>query len=265
MSKTISIRLTRLKPKQYHNQLKYDRRENQHTPNYIDKSRSVENVIIIDSKWAHITGYEYLDYLNQYRQKVFENGKSELKRNRKLAKNNNLAYSGIITFGTEAQKIVTVDRERLNQLYANVVKRICEEYDTGCIQLVAHWDEQAPHAHFVLRMMRKDATLVNLKQNDMRRIQDIAGEVCKEMGYDISRGKSKEERIHDGEPMYKYIHRSVRELHYMLPKAVEEKEKELKSLEEEVAQLSTIKQNLTDEIRNLKEQRDRLFKDIKKS
>ena len=262
MSKTISVRLSRLKPNKYHNQLKHDRRDNKYIPKYIDKNRSGENVVIIDSKLAHITGYQYLEYLNKHRQHIFESGESGLKRKRLLTKNNNIAYSGIITFGTEAQKIVMADRERLKQLYENVVKRICQEYGTGCIQLIAHFDEQAPHAHFILRMMRKDGTLLNLKQKDMKRIQDIAGEVCREMGFDIARGKPKEERIRDGEPMHKYVHRSVRELHHVLPNAIEEREAEKNRLEEEIARLTTVKQNLVNEIRDLEEKRDKRIKDI---
>lgn len=262
MSKTISVRLSRLKPNKYHNQLKHDRRDNKYIPKYIDKNRSGENVVIIDSKLAHITGYQYLEYLNKHRQHIFESGESGLKRKRLLTKNNNIAYSGIITFGTEAQKIVMADRERLKQLYENVVKRICQEYGTRCIQLIAHFDEQAPHAHFILRMMRKDGTLLNLKQKDMKRIQDIAGEVCREMGFDIARGKPKEERIRDGEPMHKYVHRSVRELHHVLPNAIEEREAEKNRLEEEIARLTTVKQNLVNEIRDLEEKRDKRIKDI---
>ncbi len=203
-----------------------------------------------------------MEYLNKHRQHIFESGESGLKRKRLLTKNNNIAYSGIITFGTEAQKIVMADRERLKQLYENVVKRICQEYGTGCIQLIAHFDEQAPHAHFILRMMRKDGTLLNLKQKDMKRIQDIAGEVCREMGFDIARGKPKEERIRDGEPMHKYVHRSVRELHHVLPNAIEEREAEKNRLEEEIARLTTVKQNLVNEIRDLEEKRDKRIKDI---
>jgi len=251
-----------LKPNKYHNQLKHDRRDNKYIPKYIDKNRSGENVVIVDSKLAHITGYQYLEYLNKHRQHIFENGESGLKRKRLLTKNNNIAYSGIITFGTEAQKIVMADRERLKQLYENVVKRICQEYGTGCIQLIAHFDEQAPHAHFILRMMRKDGTLLNLKQKDMKRIQDIAGEVCREMGFDIARGKPKEERMRDGEPMHKYVHRSVRELHHVLPNAIEEREAEKNRLEEEIARLTTVKQNLVNEIRDLEEKRDKRIKDI---
>jgi len=56
-----------------------------------------------------------LEYLNKHRQHIFESGESGLKRKRLLTKNNNIAYSGIITFGTEAQKIVMADRERLKQ------------------------------------------------------------------------------------------------------------------------------------------------------
>ena len=251
-----------MKPNKYHNQLKHDRRDNKYIPKYIDKNRSGENVVIVDSKLAHITGYQYLEYLNKHRQHIFENGESGLKRKRLLTKNNNIAYSGIITFGTEAQKIVMADRERLKQLYENVVKRICQEYGTGCIQLIAHFDEQAPHAHFILRMMRKDGTLLNLKQKDMKRIQDIAGEVCREMGFDIARGKPKEERMRDGEPMHKYVHRSVRELHHVLPNAIEEREAEKNRLEEEIARLTTVKQNLVNEIRDLEEKRDKRIKDI---
>lgn len=257
------MRLSRLKPNQYHNQLKHDRRENRYIPKYIDKSRIGENVIIVDTKSAHITGYEYLNYLNKHRQDIFESGESGLKRKRLLTKNNNIAYSGVITFGREAQEIVMKDRERLKLLYANIVRRICQEYGTRCIQLVAHFDEQAPHAHFVLRMMYKDGTLLDLKQKDMKHIQDIAGEVCREMGFDITRGKSKEERIRDGEPMHTYVHRSVRELHNSLPNAIEEKEVELKNLEESITELKMVKQGLVDEIQSLEEQRDKKINDIK--
>lgn len=262
MSKTVSVRLSRLKPNQYHNQLKHDRRESKYIPKYIDKSRIGENVVIFDSKLAHITGYEYLNLLNKHRQNIFQSGESGLKRKRLLTKNNNIAYSGVITFGKEAQEIVMKDRERLKLLYANIVRRICQEYGTRCIQLIAHFDEQAPHGHFVLRMMRKDGTLLDLKQKDMKRIQDIAGEVCREMGFDITRGKPKDERIRDGEPMHTYVHRSVRELHNSLPNAIEEKEVIVKDLEDQISRLTAQKEMLIDEIRKLEEQRDKKISDI---
>jgi len=113
-----------------------------------------------------------------------------------------------------------------------------------------------------MNKFKQDGSTINLKKQDLKRFQDIAGQVCSEFGLPISRGTPKEERIAAGEPAHKYLHKTVSELHYSLPKAIEDEEKRLEEIEKDIASRERYLEQLEREIEELEKVRQKRLQDI---
>lgn len=132
-----------------------------------------------------------------------------------IRSNQNLAYSGIITFGIEAQKIfeaLTVERQ--DAALREVSQRVADKFNTKLSGLVVHCDESALHAHFqVLGMGENGVVLSSLvKRGALRDVQTIAAEVMGEYAPGIERGTSRRKRIEAGETYAETVHRQVKNL-----------------------------------------------------
>ena len=236
MSLTVSVRTEYVNAKKLAFQQKHDRRERKRIPHYINPELSRLNECVIDKGFS---AKELLETNRAVRQKAVEEGRCPLKRIRRIKDTDAIAYRGIITWGTEAQKIInSLDGETQKKLYLEIARRISKEAGVPLLSLYIHRDEQAPHAHFTMNKFKRDGSTINLKKQDLKRFQDIAGEVCRDFGLPITRGIPKEQRVAAGEPVWNYLHKTVRELHDSLPREIELRKKELKELEEDIARKS---------------------------
>jgi len=124
---------------------------------------------------------------------------------------------GIITFGTEAQAIFeALSVKEQDQRFKDVALAVSKETGLELKGLVVHRDEEAVHAHFFLRGYRYDVETgreepSHFSKKDFSRIQDVAGEVVKDLG--ITRGAYVGERIANGDSLAQTRHRDVRSLH----------------------------------------------------
>jgi len=241
-------------------QQKHDGRERKRIPHYINPELSRLNECVIDKG---ISAKELLETNRAVRQKAVEEGRCPLKRIRSIKNTDAIAYRGIITWGTEAQKIInSLDGETQKKLYLEIARRISKEAEVPLLSLYIHRDEQAPHAHFTMNKFKRDGSTVNLKKQDLKRFQDIAGEVCGEFGLPISRGVPKEQRIAEGAPAWEYLHKTVRELHESLPKELEMKEQELRQIEADLKRRRDELDAVRREIEELEEARKKRLKDV---
>ncbi len=242
MSLTVSVRIEYVNVKKYDFQMRHDRRERKTLPKYINRELSGENEAVLDKK---LSGKELLQTARELREKT------PGKRYR-VKDDAAVAYRGVITWGTEAQKVIgSLDKEKQKELYREIAERISKEAGLPLISLYVHRDEQAPHAHFTMYKFDAAGRSVSLKRPDLKRFQDIAGEVCRDFGLPITRGIPKEQRVAAGEPVWNYLHKTVRELHDSLPREIELRKKELRELEEDIARKSRERDAFRREIEEL--------------
>lgn len=195
----VSVRIEPLNSRGYSAQIAHDYRTK--VPNYIDQSKTHLNV---NTKKPR-TLAERLEV-------------HEKETGRTVRKDARIAYSGIITFSTEAQETIkALDVERQKELYAEVAKSISKQLDVDLMYLSIHNDETSPHCHFMFKPYTKtDRKSLRLNPKDLSRLQDTAGDAIFKLGYDISRGKKKSVRVKDAiknNEIANIKHRNVRELH----------------------------------------------------
>ncbi len=260
MSLTVSVRVEYVNAKKFSFQQRHDRRELKKPPHYINPELSHLNECALDKGFS---GKELLELNRAVRQKAVEEGRCPLRHPKKIKNDAAIAFRGVITWGTQAQKIIKeVDNETQKKLYLEIARRIAKETNTTLLSLYIHRDEQAPHAHFMMNKLRSDGTTIKFNKQDLRRFQDIADEVCKAFDLPISRGVPKEQRIAGGAPVWEYLHKTIRELHDSLPKELELKEQELKQVETDLVRRKSELNALRMEIEGLEKARQQRLKDI---
>lgn len=260
MSMTVSVRLEYVNAKNYDFQRRHDMRACKKMPSYINAELSKNNEVI---EKISLSGKELAELNNAQRMKAIKEGKSSVKQARKITPDMAVAFRQIITFGTDAQEhIRKLDNETQKKLYLAIAERIASEIGSKVLYVAIHRDEQAPHAHAMMNKYRQDGSAIRLNRQDLKRLQDIAGDVCKEFGLPITRGVPKEERVASGEPAYKYLHHSVRDLHYRLPKDIGDKEKKVEELNQNITSCRNRLDDIRKEIEELEKIRQKRLQDV---
>jgi hypothetical protein len=172
--KYISIRIAPLNGRGYSGQIAHDFRSK--TPAYVDREKTHLN----------ITTDRPLSLKDRLAKQAEETGRT-------VRKDARVAYSGIITFSTDAQDTIRyMDTETQKQLYASVAKALSDKADAGLIYMAIHNDEGSPHAHFMLKpYTRTDRKALRLNPKDLSALQDCAGDAIAKFGLGITRGKKK--------------------------------------------------------------------------
>ena len=202
-------------------------------PSYIQADMSDKNSVIISPPIPSVVRDEMATARAKNRQQ-------------KLSKSARIFIAGVISFGKEAQatlgKMPENEQERSAQdaVLLRIAERIARESGHPLIGLVVHRDESSVHAHFTLRGFRSEAGKEipwRFPPQFMSHLQDAAAEEVAHLG--IERGKRKIDRIRDGEPKSKWVHRSVRELHEDLPKEIEALREKITALNEDIEKAET--------------------------
>lgn len=202
MDEYVSVRVEPCNAQKYAN---YASEANRHkVPSYVDKDKLKEN------RYAGktLTSDELRDYIADLR-------KSKNKQN--LRKDARLAFAGIITFSHEAQEVFNaLDKKEQANIYMDITNAIAKRHNTRALSIALHADETAPHAHFMICAYDRDGNALRLNPKHTSELQDIAGEVLKQHGTTITRGKTIAERLEEArltgeEPNIK--HKTVHELH----------------------------------------------------
>lgn len=201
MSMTISIRIKPLKSATIRGQLGHDFRQGVQ-PRYVDAPRSVLNTASAQPTHS--------DLIDHARAKCARPPRSDWSP----------CWSGIVTFGTDGQHIIdalpAVEQDRL---YKQISQRISDYLKVDLHYISVHRDESAPHCHFMICGINNETgKSIRPKPQDLKRLQDIAGECCAHLN--ITRGVEKSVRIARGEDYSKTIHRSVKQLHQDLPREI---------------------------------------------
>ena len=196
MSMSVSIRLEHRESGRAAGQRNHDLRTGR-IPSYVDRARTQHNSVLIEPK-----DEDGLRALIAERR----TGKK-----RALKSNASLACTGILTFGTEAQSVMSkLSVDEQNALILRSCEDVARKLDNTLSGLVVHRDEQAIHAHLQMSSWTLSGKAVStvINRELASELQDVAATAFESIG--ISRGIKKEERIKNGE---KPKHKSVRELH----------------------------------------------------
>lgn len=145
---------------------------------------------------------------------------------------------GIITFGTEAQKVFeALDRRTQNEAFTAVAEGIAQALKTNLVGLVVHRDETSTHAHFDLVAVNTEGHPISQvnSQSDFGRLQDLAAEIIARFAPQIERGNKKYDRLKAGATYSDTVHKSVKKLHEDLPLEIEAKQLALAKLNRNIA------------------------------
>jgi hypothetical protein len=154
------------------------------------------------------------------------------KTGKKWRKNSKQYITGVISFSDYANAHKTQDLESLDKSAADFLKSFKEQYnlrEDALVYLIRHSDEISQHYHFTVLNQDKDGNTLNKRINrtETAKIQDLAGVSFGEMG--IDRGISKVERIQAGD--FNVVNQNLDVLRSNLRPELEQKQKQLKSLD----------------------------------
>lgn len=187
-------------------------------PDYVDTTRSPENRVLI----TPMTGLELRG--------ICETRREQRATKRGMKSNAAVCISGIITFGHEAQPIFELyTPEEQDAAYREVAERVAARISTTLSGLVVHVDEAADHAHFQCPGFTLDGQPVSAiaKREALRDIQTIAAEVMGRHAPGIERGKSRWQRIKEGESYADTVYKNAADMRDRLPAEIADKEAKL--------------------------------------
>jgi len=137
---------------------------------------------------------------------------------RKWQSNSCHFIDGVLTFSASAD---LSDKDTLDQCALRTMDAVIKKHELrkdALIEMVRHEDETRTHYHFMFKNQRLNTTSArrSFDRDACSELQDLAGAEFACMG--IQRGTPKQERIDNDEPVHKYIHRTVKQLHEDLPR-----------------------------------------------
>ncbi|MGE4440438.1 MAG: plasmid recombination protein [Desulfomicrobium sp.] len=238
--KKISCGMKALKFDQYKRRKAHDMREQKKTPRNIDPARICRNTVVIPTPSAK----EALELVNKIKAESGARQKFNPARN-------NLVHDGILSFSHEAQSVVhALDVQEQVRRIVESIREVCELHKGRLIGLTIHRDEYAIHAHFQILAVGEDGRMLRIGPRDCRQRQDVAARAWNDLG--ITRGKSKRDRIADGESWRETTKMSVAQMHEELPR-------QLAELEAQRAELVQEKEWLFQEVLRLQMERAKIL------
>lgn len=180
-------------------------------PEYVDAARSHLNRILIEP----LPGVQLRE--------ICEARRGQRATKRAMKSNAAVGVSGIITFGHEAQPIfAALAPDDQDRAYREVAEAVADRIGTTLTGLVIHRDEAADHAHFQLPGFTLDGKPVSqvAKREALRDMQTLAAAIMQRYAPGIERGKSRFQRIAEGESYADTIHKSATDMRERLPREI---------------------------------------------
>ena len=174
-------------------------------PDYVDPARSGQNAVLVAPEPGLTTARLVAELDAAHRAAT---GRARRRDSRPL-------WECVVTFGRDAD---LGDRAALDEAVMQLADAIGARWGyPPPLWVVRHEDESRPHYHLAFANAHRDtARPIQMGPADMRAVQDLAGTIFGPLG--IERGTPKRVRQQRGEPMHKWVYRSVRELHRDLPR-----------------------------------------------
>lgn len=250
MSLTVITRVERRNAGEYSGQRAHDHRigtEEHPVPSYVNQSRTYLNstfLVAPECSGMHLKNEALkhkareraaLNYAKALKSKdpqsikLAWNAKQACRQ--KYSRGGVVAYSLLIGFGYEAQKIIDqLEYAEQDRLFEQAVMDIAHAMDVDVVSLVVHRDETATHCQAQTTAVTFKGSKVRMQPSDCARLQDIGARQFAHLG--IKRGIPKAERQSRGDEWNKINHRTVKRLHEDLPREIAQKEQELTMVQE---------------------------------
>jgi len=209
-------------------------------PEYVDPQRTHLNRVLIENA----TGGQL--------RKICEERRKKRATKRAMKSDAAVGWSGIITFGHAAQTYFeALTPEQQDEAFWLVAERVAERLETSLHGLVVHLDEAAIHAHFQLAGVTMDGMPVSqiAKRQALRDIQTAAAEVMAEYAPKIERGKSRWQRIEEGESYADTVYKDGATMRRLLTEDIPAAEKKLAAANAELEEVARDKRRLSRRIK----------------
>ncbi|MGE4443051.1 MAG: hypothetical protein AB7D27_16425 [Desulfomicrobium sp.] len=250
MSLTVVIRIDRRDAGEYSGQRSHDHRigtKEHPIPGYVDQSRTHLNstfLVAPECSGMHLKNEALkhkareraaLNYAKALKSKDPQSIKlawsAKQACRQKYSRGDVVAYSLLIGFGYEAQKIIDqLEYTEQDRLFVQAVMDVAHAMDVEVVSLVVHRDETATHCQAQTTAVTFKGSKVRMQPSDCARLQDIGARPFAHLG--IKRGIPKAERQSKGDKWNKINHRTVKRLHEDLPREIAQKEQELAMVQE---------------------------------
>lgn len=172
-------------------------------PSYVKKSKTKDNRVLI----KNASGPALWE--------ICEERRKQQNLKRAMKSNANVGYSLVITFGHMAHSwFEQLTKEQQDAAFRDVADAIAKRLDTSLHGLVVHLDETSIHAHgmFAGFDMKGQPLSMTAKRQALRDIQTLTHEVMHRYDDRFERGKSRMERLEEGEEYADTVHKSGREM-----------------------------------------------------
>lgn len=250
MSLTVVIRIDRRDAGEYSGQRSHDHRigtKEHPIPGYVDQSRTHLNStfwVAPECSGMHLKNEALkhkareraaLNYAKALKSKDPQSIKlawsAKQACRQKYSRGGVVAYSILVGFGYEAQKIIDqLEYAEQDHLFEQAVMDVANAMNVEVVSLVVHRDETATHCQAQTTSVTFKGAKVRMQPSDCARLQDIGARPFAHLG--IKRGTPKAERQSKGDEWNKINHRTVKRLHEDLPREIAQKEQELAMVQE---------------------------------
>nr|CRY95613.1 hypothetical protein [uncultured prokaryote] len=224
--KAAQVRVEARKATAYAGQRNHDLRRGAQ-PSYVDTTKAANNEILIEPPAPGVL------------RNINEGRRSQRDTKRAMRSDAAVAFTGILTFGHEAQAMFeALPRERQAEAFRDAAEAVAERLGTTLAGLVIHRDESAVHAHFVMPAYNLDGQPLTgtVKRNTLSDLQDVVAGAFQRYAPQIERGRSVAARAAAGATRAEMIHKSVRQLHADLPGEIAAKQAEVDRINAEAVE-----------------------------
>ena len=225
--KAVMCRTEPRKASRYVGQANHDLRRGP-IPRYVNQIKSAENDVLIPPPPSKVMAQKCIDLRTQRNMQ------------RAMKSGGNVAYVGIIGFGSEAQiAFLKLTRKQQNDAYMAMALAIANRLNVSLEGLTVHRDETAPHAHFVIPAYNMDGLplTVAVKRGTLMDMQTVIADEIQNHTTGIERGRARAARQAAGATKFETMHKTVAELHGSLESDLLAKRAEVETL---TAQLKAV-------------------------
>jgi hypothetical protein len=218
--KSVMCRMEPRKASRYMGQVNHDLRRGS-VPEYVNAAKSATNDVLIPPPTPRFMAKKCIDL------------RSLRNMQRKMKSGGNVAYVGIIGFGSEAQiAFLKLTRKQQNEAYMAMALAIAKRLNVSLEGLTVHRDETGPHAHFVIPAYNINGLPLTetVKRGALIDLQTIIAEEIQNYAPGIERGRARAARQAAGATNYDTLHKTVIELHGSLEADLRAKKAEVAAL-----------------------------------
>jgi hypothetical protein len=201
--KSVMCRMEPRKASRYAGQVNHDLRRGP-VPGYVNTAKSATNDVLIPPPTSKVMAQKCIDL------------RTQRKMQRAMKSGGNVAYVGIIGFGSEAQiPFLKLTPEQQNDAYMAMALAITKRLNVSLEGLTVHRDETGPHAHFVIPAYNIEGVPLTetVKRGALMDLQTVIAEEIQNHAPGIERGRARAARQAAGATKYDTMHKTVAELH----------------------------------------------------